>query len=306
MVNKRKLGTFKSWGSLVFYVVLMAWPILQFLVFYIGVNTNSLLLAFKNIATDRSYTWTFENFTNWFISGSNDNTILMRALGVSIKTYFITLATSVPLGLLFSYYIYKKFAGAMFFRFMLFMPSIISSIVLVTIFSYFTDYVLPDLAGVIGIEIKDSLITTPDVRYGTIMFYSIFVSFGTNVLLYSNRMSGISPEIMEAAALDGAGPIKEFIFIVLPQVFSTISVFLITGITSIFTNEINNFSFFQYNMNKDTTTIGFLLYYRMQHAGQNVWLYPPVAALGIMCTAIAIPLTFLARWFFTKFGPSED
>lgn len=303
---KRRLGTFKSPGSLVFYVLLMVWPILQFTVFYIGVNTNSILLAFKKIDMKRNYTWTFENFSNWFIKGSNDNTILMRALGVSLKTYIITLCTGVPLGLFFSYYIYKRFAGAMFFRFMLFMPSIISSIVLVTIFSYFMDYVLPEIAKIVGIEIKDSLINTPGVRYGTIMFYSIFVSFGTNVLLYSNRMAGISPEVTEAAQLDGAGPAKEFFYIVLPQVFSTISVFLITGITSLFTNEINNFSFFQYNMNKDTTTIGFLLYYRMQNAGQNVWLYPPVAALGIMCTAVAIPLTFLARWLLGKVGPSED
>lgn len=303
---KRKLGTFKSWGSLVFYTALMIWPILQFAVFYIGVNTNSILLAFKKIDMKRNYTWTFENFSDWFIKGSADNTILMRALGVSLKTYLITLCTGVPLGLFFSYYIYKRFTGAMFFRFMLFMPSIISSIVLVTIFSYFVDYVLPEITQLIGIEIKDSLINTPGVRYRTIMFYSIFVSFGTNVLLYSNRMAGISPEVTEAAQLDGAGPAKEFFYIVLPQVFSTISVFLITGITSLFTNEINNFSFFQYNMNKDTTTIGFLLYYKMQNAGQNVWLYPPVAALGIMCTAVAIPLTFLARWLLAKIGPSED
>ena len=86
-------------------------------------------------------------------------------------------------------------------------------------------------------------------------------------------MSGISPEIIEAAELDGAGPLKEFIYIVFPQAFSTVSVFLVTGITSIFTNEINNFSFFQYNMNKDTTTVGFLFYYKLQNAGKNSYSF---------------------------------
>ena len=35
------------------------------------------------------------------------------------------------------------------------------------------------------------------------MFYNIFVSFGTSVLLYYNKMASISPEMTEAAELDG-------------------------------------------------------------------------------------------------------
>ena len=303
---KQKTKSFRSVKSLIFYVGLMIWPVAQFLVFYIGVNANSFFLAFKNISLDGSFTWTFKNFSDWFSKGSALNDSLVSALGISLKTYIISLVTSVPLGLLFSYYIFKKFPGAIIFRFMLFMPSIIASIVLVTIFSYWSDYVLPGFVKIFGAEIKESIINTPGVRYGTIMFYNIFVGFGTTVLLYSNKMSGISPEIIEAAELDGAGPFKEFIYIVFPQAFSTVSVFLVTGITSIFTNEINNFSFFQYNMNKDTTTVGFLFYYKLQNAGKNSWLYPPVAALGLMCTAVTIPLTFFVKWLLNKIGPSED
>lgn len=308
--TKRRHRAFRSRRSLIFYTCFLIWPIAQFCVFYIGVNFNSFALAFKNIPDllkPNEYTLTFDNFKNWFVSGSADADRLARALKVSVKTYFITLFISVPLGLFFSYYIFKKLPGAMTFRVMLFMPSIIPSIVLVTVFIYFTDFVLPDLSlKWFNVTVNETLLSSTKTRYGTVMFYNIFVGFGTTVLLYSNKMASISPEVIEAAELDGANTAQEFFRIVLPQTFSTVSIFLVTGVTSIFTNEINNFSFFHYSMNPDTTTIGFLMYYKMQHAKKDVTQYPPIAALGLMCTAIAIPVTFFVRWLLDKFGPSED
>lgn len=302
-----KHKAFRSRKSLIFYVSLMAWPMLQFAIFYVCINFNSILLAFKKIdaQTFETLEWTFSNFTDWF-TRLNDFDQLKNAFLVSLKTYGLTLVISVPLALFFSYYIFKKLRGAMLFRTMLFLPSIISSIVLVTIFKYFMDYIFLDVLNALGIVVKKSLVSSENSRYAVLMFYSIFVGFGTNVLLYSNKMSTISPEMIEAAELDGAGAFREFFSIVLPQSFSTISVFLVTGITAIFTNEINNFSFFGYNMHYNTTTIGFLMFYKTQHAKADMSQYPPIAALGLMCTAVAIPLTFLARRLLNKYGPSED
>ena len=276
-MKKLKLKSFKSAKSFWFYVAVLALPVLQFCIFYIAVNINSFILAFRNITLDAEtkkyiFSWTFDNFKNWF-ADENEFLQLTQTLLISLKSYAISLGIGVPLGLLFAYYIFKKLPGAMFFRFMLFMPSIIASIVLVSIFKYFTDYVVPDVL---------------------------------NVLLYSNKMANISPEIIEAAQLDGVSPPREFFSIVLPQTFSTLSIFLVTGIAGIFTNEINNFSFFNYYWKPDTATLGFLMYFRTQKAKGDISQYPPLAALGLMMSAVAIPLTFLARWFLNKIGPSED
>ena len=63
--------------------------------------------------------------------------------------------------------------------------------------------------------------------------------------MYSNSMSGISEEVIEAAKLDGATGIKKFFYVVFPQVFGTVSTFLIIGVAGIFTNQINLFSFYE-------------------------------------------------------------
>ena len=134
----KKLKSFKSAKSFWFYVAVLALPVLQFCIFYIAVNINSFILAFRNITLDAEtkkyiFSWTFDNFKNWF-ADENEFLQLTQTLLISLKSYAISLVIGVPLGLLFAYYIFKKLPGAMFFRFMLFMPSIIASIVLVSIF----------------------------------------------------------------------------------------------------------------------------------------------------------------------------
>ena len=66
----KKSKTFKSAKSLWFYIAILALPVLQFCVFYIAVNINSFVLAFRNITLDGEtkkyvFSWTFDNFKNW-------------------------------------------------------------------------------------------------------------------------------------------------------------------------------------------------------------------------------------------------
>lgn len=285
----------------------MAYPVLQFVIFYLFVNFNSVLLSFKDIDVyDYSkYKWTFDNFMRWF----KDPTMfdqMIHAAGVSLKVYLITLVVGVPLGLFFSYYIFKKLPAAGFFRVMLFLPSILSSIVLVSIYVSFMNNVLADVLKKIFNMDKKIDFFSMDRRFATVMFYNIFIGFATSVLMYANKMSSISTEVIESAHLDGASGFKEFWYIVLPMSFSTVSVFLVTGVAGIFTNQINDFLFFGTTPNNETMTLGYLLYVKTYTAKQNMAEYPTIASLGLMITIVAIPLTFLVKHLLDKYGPKED
>lgn len=293
--------------KLIFYCAFMAYPVLQFVIFYLFVNFNSVLLSFKDIDVyDYSkYKWTFDNFTRWF----RDPTMfdqMIHAAGVSLKVYLITLVVGVPLGLFFSYYIFKKLPAAGFFRVMLFLPSILSSIVLVSIYVSFMNNVLADVLKKIFNMDKKIDFFSMDRRFATVMFYNIFIGFATSVLMYANKMSSISTEVIESAHLDGASGFKEFRYIVLPMSFSTVSVFLVTGVAGIFTNQINDFLFFGTTPNNETMTLGYLLYVKTYTAKQNMAEYPTIASLGLMITIVAIPLTFLVKHLLDKYGPKED
>ena len=123
--------------------------------------------------------------------------------------------------------------------------------------------------------------------------------------MYSNGMSGIDPEIVESAHLDGASGLKEFWYITLPLVYPTLSTFLIFGIATIFTNQINLYSMYAGAAPTELQTFGYYLY-KMTVAARSKAEYPPLAAMGILLTCVAVPTTFLIKWLLEKFGPSVD
>lgn len=294
--------------SKLFYAALVLIPSLQFLIFYVFVNLNSFALAFKifptGIAKEFEFGW--ENFATWFNNATRSSQ-LKAAIGVSLKSYVISFIISVPLGLFFSYYMFKRMPGSKLFRVLLFMPSIISAAVLATIFKMVTDRVLGGAGGVISDWTGKTInFWMGKNKYASTMFFCIFAGFGTNVLMYTNKMDSIDPEIVESAHLDGANGVKEFWYVILPQAFSIVQVFLMTGFANIFSAQINAHMLFNYDVGQDVQTVGYLLWRNVNAAGGNVVNLGRYAALGLMITIIIVPLTFLLRWTMQKVGWKED
>lgn len=137
------------------------------------------------------------------------------------------------------------------------------------------------------------------------------IGFGTTVLIYSNSMGEISPEVTEAAHLDGANTLQEIFHIVLPSIYSNISVFIVTGLATIFVNQYNLFSFFKDGVTNGGT-LGYYIYLNVSSVAQdiadpsNALVYHQFSALGLVLTAITIPITFLVRYLLRRFGPSTD
>ena len=140
-IVKKKGGVgANNWRDILFYIGLMAFPVLQFIIFYVVVNTNSLSLTFKQYDTlTGNWTWVgVDNLKEAFrmMTQSSD---LLDAMKNSFLMWGIGLLIGTPLALLFSYYIHKKMFGHKFFRVLLFMPSIISAIIMVTIYQFFVN-----------------------------------------------------------------------------------------------------------------------------------------------------------------------
>ena len=301
--KKRKIG---QRGDQLFQIALLAWPLIQFAVFYIFVNLNSFRLAFQGMGGGFS----FEHFQYLFSDSMFPEVI--GALKTSLLFYAISTVISVPLGLLFAFYIYKKAWGGKTFRFFLFLPSILSSMVMVVLFQTFMSEALGDLLhGWFGANTgeKQMLNMTKSSSYKAVMFFHIWISFGTTTLIYSNKMGELSPETVEAAHLDGVNNLQEFWYIVLPFAFPTVSVFLVTGLATIFANQYNLFAFYGGQIGFDAGSLGYYLFNIVQDATANkLWnseVFHRASALSLLITAVVIPVAMTARWALDKFGPQE-
>ena len=63
---KRRLK--KKQKDMIFYILMLAFPVTQFLIFYVGVNFNSILLAFRKYDVLKGeFSWAgFDNFIQVF------------------------------------------------------------------------------------------------------------------------------------------------------------------------------------------------------------------------------------------------
>ena len=110
-------------GKLILYISIMALPVLQFILFYILVNANSILLSFKKFdVVDGAYVQVFVGFENIsrVISDLFTTESFLNMIKNSLLFYGVSIIGGTVLSLAFSYYIYKKGFASNFFKTMLF------------------------------------------------------------------------------------------------------------------------------------------------------------------------------------------
>jgi len=297
-----------------YFFCIVALPILQFLIFYVYVNFDAVIMAFSKyelnagVGTGFSKTLTLDNFAQAFEAIRKKPYLI----GNSLTMFAVQLTVCYPLALLFSNYIYKKWWGAGFFKTVLFMPQLISGLVYGIIFSFLAGDCYTALTGdELGLLSLDR--ETLDIPRTTVILFNVIMNFGVNVLLFSGAMSNINVSIVESAHLDGANSIQEFIHITIPSIYGTFVQLFVVSIASIFTNQMCLMELYAGHAG-GLATVGYFLFFEAKNSGlvpemtSGVYelLYPALSALGVTITAIVVPITILLRKALYKFGPSVD
>lgn len=293
----------------IFYICLLALPLLQYCVFYIYVNINSLMLAF-NSYDKLSGTQTFVGFENFqrvyetFFLSDQAPHFWIRFRN-SLVDYGVKLIVGTGGAVIFSYYIYKKQFASDFFKIILFLPQVIPGIALISIYRYVVETIGVDLYNSLAPVDVSALLFNKDTVYGVVLFFSIFLGFGTQVMMYLGAMNKINPAIMEAAKIDGVTFVQELVFITLPCVFSTIATFFVVGLTGIFTADLGLYSFFSGNAPSEAQTLGYYLFNltKLNTTNQSEW--PFISAIGICFTVVLAPITLLSKWWLDKKDPMK-
>ena len=288
-----------------FIIGMVIYPLILFAVFYVYVNLNSLFLAFQNIDINGNVTFAgFQNFKTFIVSLINDP-LTSISFRNSFIIYGVNLVICLPLYILFSYMLFKKCLFNRSMRIVVMLPQIISGTLIGLMFTQVVDIAIP--AAVQNITGKDrmiSLLKNPDTALWTCIFYMIWVSFSTSLIVYPNAMSGINPEIFEAAQLDGVrNMFQEMKHIILPLIYPTVSTFLITGFAGILTNSGPLSLFWMYDAESEVYNMGY--YYFVKIFGQSATYldYPYLSAGGLLMTAFVAPMTYFIKRILERFEP---
>ncbi len=312
MKNDKDNNLIKRNGK-VFFWVMVALPLLQFAVFYVAVNFNSVLLAFKSYEnyTGKIVTrwiW-FANFEEIFRTWRT-GTILQTAVLNSLKYLAIDVFVVMPVSIMFGYYVYKNFAFSGFFKVLIFAPSIICIMVLVIFFRYFVEGAIVQIVEKTSEKYISGIFFQRKYAFYPLTIFYLMLGFSGNLLLYINAMSNVSDSVMEAAMIDGAGEFKSFVHIVIPAIYKTCVSLIIISIAAVGSNQAYIHSFYGSKSAPEyTQTLGYRLFYLVIGGGSNgddPTRYPIAAAYGVLITLIIVPVTSVAKRLLNKFGPSEE
>ena len=306
--QKKSHKGLKSRKKLLFYSICISIPVLHFLVFYVYINFNSFLLAFKHYEfTQQGIVSSFIGFDNFAAAWADLSQYAYR-IGNSILYLVINFGVSTPLILLFSFYIYKRAPLHGFFKIMLFMPQVLSTVVFGLIYVCLTNDVYLFLAPAASMNLLDD----PASYKWMIIMFNLVMSLGVNMLMYTSAMNGINQSIVESAQIDGCSAMKEFWHITLPMIFPTILTLGIVTFARVFTDQYNMYTLYGQHSN-EATPMGYFLYLQANQdaytafVGQEGYLsYPVLSAYGLILTAIVMPTTLFLRWLLNKFGPKAD
>jgi len=291
--------------NLLFYIAFIAWPSIQFLIFYVGVNFNSFLLSFQTYDSKKATYYfgdIFKNFKRLF-KNFETQALFKNMLINSFFAFFAHVFFGLTLGVLVAYFIYKKGKLHKFFKIMIMMPCFISSLIFVSIFINIVDRALPSVVFSINGKKILGLISNIKTSFWTIMLYGVWFGAGGSMLIYLNAMENIPDSIVDAAKMDGCTYFQELIHITLPQIWQTFVVFFSVSIASYFTNAMGLFAFWGKNADPSIQTFGYFFYVSTLEAGYSD--YPYLSSMGLLFTSIAVPVTLLIRNLMLKKGPTS-
>ena len=213
------------------YLFILPW-IIGFLVFTLG----PLVLSFVMSFFDWSITGTpkFRGLGNYIEMFTTDDQAL-KSLSISLKYAAIFVPLNMIIALVLAMLISQPVKGAKFFRTIFYIPAVISGVAVSLLVGWRLNGnygVINYLLSLLGIDGPQWLVD-PKWAIIAVIFASAF-GVGSMMLIFYTDIKNIPIDLYEAAAIDGAGPARQFFSITLPMITPTILFNLITSIISSF------------------------------------------------------------------------
>lgn len=131
-----------------------------------------------------------------------------------------------------------------------------------------------------------------DYAYGLTVVLRIWKGVGYNSILYVAAISGISPELYEAAAIDGANRFRRILHITVPGLIPTVSIMSILSVGNLLKTSLDYYFVFTNSANwSRMETFSYFVYNRGLVQGD----FSYATAVGIMMSLVSFLLLYTAN-----------
>ena len=309
-----KIQASKNKGEIVFCISILVFPLIQWAFFFFALNGANILMAFKqyNITTKtfeylpfNSCLKNFGNVLSDIFSGADGiDVMLLNALTISVIFTFLV----QPLNWFTSYIIAKKLPGTTLMHIIFFMPSAISSLVLILVFRILLERALPAWGNMIGLKIPNLLEKSETNPYilPTCIGYMVFSALGGSKILMISQMARIPKDVFEYGRLEGINMWQEFKWIMIPNIWGLIVVSNMGFLHGWIGVSTPAFALYGEYAPKSIQTLQYFMYTKVIGARASEAYYGYTVAYDLMYGLIAVPSCLFGRWLLNKLDPGAE
>ena len=176
------------------------------------------------------------NYKNLFFNDKVFLTAIKNNLLWIVMTIVITMSVSLGFAVLLN----NKFRGRTVFRALFYFPCVVAPIAVAIIWRWIYNPnigFINQLFKTLGINFKQTWISDPKVSIYAVFFAALWQGIGSPMILFLAGLQGVSPDVLEAATVDGASPVRKFFFVTVPlmkQTFVMVIANLITAAMKVY------------------------------------------------------------------------
>lgn len=174
----------------------------------------------------------FQNYVDMF---ARPNLRVMQSLKVTVIYALVAVPLTIAAALSAALLLNQKLRGMNIFRTLLYIPTIVPIVAAVFVFGWMFN---PE-RGLVNAALEavglpgGTWFSEPDTALATLILISVW-GIGPSMVIYLAGLQGIPEELYEAGKIDGAGAVRLFRHITLPQLTPTTFFLLITGLIATF------------------------------------------------------------------------
>lgn len=180
---------------------------------------RGVIYSFTNFKGFGSYSWVgIRNYIDLFSDGRVGKSYLF-----TFKLAIVTTVVVNVLSLVLALALNSKIRAKSFFRGAYFLPNILGALVVGYIFNYFFTYILPAVAGMMGMD-STSILSDPKSAWIGIVVVCAWQAIAMNTIIYISGLQTVPEDVYEAGGLDGATGWKQFRYLTFPLIIPFFSI----------------------------------------------------------------------------------
>lgn len=232
--------------------------------------------------------------------------VLSNTILLNIKHLLITFPIPIIFALLINEMRGRKFKRIT--QTIIYLPYFVTVVIVAGMVKQFlspsTGFIAKGIGSIMGVSPAPMLLSMPSASHGIIIATSVWQGFGWGTIIYLASLSGIDPQLYEAATIDGANRFQKLWHVTIPALAPVISIQLIMSVGGLMSSSFDLPYLLQNGLNMETMEVIATYVYKQGIGGVSAD-YSYTTAVGLFQSVVNLILLVSANFISRKISETS-